>query len=202
MTNDLGAKLRMIRRDRRLTMEQVGEAIKVSHQAIQQIETGKTIPKIETLALLAELYKISLDDVMIEGAPVAMGISTKARKIPLVAWESVGKWREQLSKDESVSTTAKVSGSAFALRVTGDSMVNRSGSPSFHDGMMIVCDPDIKPKSGDFVIAKVGEGYTFKRLEIDCGESYLKPLNDAYPIVRFEGTSAVVAVVKQAIIDL
>ena len=69
----------------------------------------------------------------------------------------------------------------FALRVRGESML-----PEFREGDMIVVDPDLSPRSGDFVVAVLdgtGEA-TFKRYQKKKDGEVLMPLNPDYmPIV-------------------
>jgi len=69
----------------------------------------------------------------------------------------------------------------FAVRVEGDSM-----KPEFQEGDIIIIDPDLEPKPGDYILAKVEEENeaTFKKLGVAeiGGKHYvvLKPLNRDY----------------------
>lgn len=67
----------------------------------------------------------------------------------------------------------------FWLRVRGDSMT-RSGGISFPEGMIVLVAPGIDPRSGQFIVAKVGNDVTFKQYVVDAGVRYLKPLNAAF----------------------
>ena len=82
----------------------------------------------------------------------------------------------------------------FALRVRGESML-----PDFREGDMIVVDPDLAPRSGDFVVAVVdatGEA-TFKRYQKKKDGEVLMPLNPEYaPIVLQPGHRLVGKVVR------
>ena len=69
----------------------------------------------------------------------------------------------------------------FALRVRGESML-----PDFREGDMIVVDPDLVPRSGDFVVAVVDatDEATFKRYQKKKDGQVLMPVNPDYaPIV-------------------
>lgn len=97
---------------------------------------------------------------------------------------------------------------AYALRVRGDSMWNAGGRPGYHDGDIIVCDPDQRDSAvaDDRVIALLADEtlsmerrVTFKSLVWEGGESYLKSLNPAYPIIRAE--FSVIALVLGGIIE-
>ena len=75
-------------------------------------------------------------------------------------------------------------------------MVNFSGD-SFPEGSVLIVEPDIAPKSGDYVIAKSRNGETtFKHLVKDGGVFYLRPLNPRYPIKPL-GQSQILGVVRE-----
>lgn len=71
---DIHEKLKLLRKERGLTQNDVGEAIGQERSTIACYETGKRKPDIATLEKLAKLYKVTLDhfsnkseaDVMIE----------------------------------------------------------------------------------------------------------------------------------------
>ena len=69
----------------------------------------------------------------------------------------------------------------FSLKVRGESML-----PDFREGDMIVIDPDLQPRSGDYVVVVIdgtGEA-TFKRYMQKKDGEVLMPLNPDYaPIV-------------------
>jgi SOS-response transcriptional repressor LexA len=66
-------------------------------------------------------------------------------------------------------------GESFALRVIGDSM-----APEFHDGEIIIVEPDGAVAAGCFVLAKLEGEWTFRQL-LRRGEGWcLHALNPAY----------------------
>ncbi len=74
----------------------------------------------------------------------------------------------------------------FAIRVQGDSMVSTTGQKSFYDGDIIIIDPTLNPKNGDYIVAVMPKNNdaTFKQYIIDGGIKYLKPLNGQYPMIE------------------
>jgi len=117
-----------------------------------------------------------------------------AGRVPLISWVQAGNWEpvadpyQPGDAEEWVLTTRRVGPHAFALRVVGDSM-----EPEFREGETIIVDPDREAVSGSYVIAKIDGGpdgngeATFKRLIRDGGRTYLKPVNNAYPIMDMTG---------------
>ena len=65
----------------------------------------------------------------------------------------------------------------FGVRVTGDSM-----EPDFREGDILVVNPNLEPKSGDFIIAKLkaDNEATFKKLILHPPVIILRPLNSRY----------------------
>ena len=63
----------------------------------------------------------------------------------------------------------------YALQVVDDSM-----EPEFQRKCIIVIDPSGHVTDGQYVIAKVENGYIFRQLKIENGKYYLQPLNEVY----------------------
>jgi SOS-response transcriptional repressor LexA len=119
-------------------------------------------------------------------------------QVPLISDVQAGMYKEYVDNLypgdgglELIPTSVPVKRHTFALRVTGDSML-----PEFHEGMILVVEPEMDALPGDFVIAKNGdEETTFKQLVKDGGDWYLKPLNERYPIKPL-GQSTIIGVVR------
>ena len=61
---DFAEKLKEMRKQEGLSQEQLSEKIGVSRQAITKWETGKGLPDIENLIILAEIFKMSIDELV------------------------------------------------------------------------------------------------------------------------------------------
>lgn len=127
------------------------------------------------------------------------------RSVPLISWVAAGRDREMLMDDLSqsdegryVETTRHVSSASFALRIEGDSM-----SPTFPPGAIVVVDPDVEPRHGSYVVARFPDtnSATFKRLEFDGPDAYLRPINPEYRTIRINGNVEIVGVVRQLVQD-
>lgn len=60
----LSENLLTLRKRNRLTQEEVADRVGVSRQALAKWENGETLPDIEKCRLLAELYDVSLDELV------------------------------------------------------------------------------------------------------------------------------------------
>lgn len=62
--NMIGKRLAEIRREKKYKQTELAEILNVSQQVISNIERGVTMPDIELLKLIADIYNISLDQLV------------------------------------------------------------------------------------------------------------------------------------------
>lgn len=80
----------------------------------------------------------------------------------------------------------------FALMVLGDSML-----PEFEEGDVIVIEPEGLATDGAFVLARVGDEWTFRQLVAGAGAWRLEALNRRYAAVDLPDLAAVRGVIIQ-----
>jgi SOS-response transcriptional repressor LexA len=112
-------------------------------------------------------------------------VLTANKEVPLIDYVAAGDWADiedpfaMGDGYEMLVCPVKHSENTFALRINGDSMLDK-----FHHGEIIFCDPRQNPKSGDYVVAKLTDDNqaTFKQLMIEDGKMMLKALNKDWPV--------------------
>ena len=57
----IGAFIKELRKEKRLTQEQLAEKLNVSRQAISRWEVGTAVPSTDNLKVLSELYGVTVD---------------------------------------------------------------------------------------------------------------------------------------------
>ena len=70
---NIGSKIKKSRIDAKLTQEQAAEALGISRQTISNWENEKSYPDVNSLVLLSEVFKTSIDNLIkgdIENIPV------------------------------------------------------------------------------------------------------------------------------------
>lgn len=90
---DFGEQLRKIRKDRRLTQEQVASKLNVSRQAISNWENNKNLPDLEMVVELSMAFDLSLDQLILGGKDmnnmteklIKDGSETRRAKMNLIA---------------------------------------------------------------------------------------------------------------------
>lgn len=118
-------------------------------------------------------------------------------KIPLITWEQAATWQdtiETFSPDDAeawMTIPYDHGQDAFALRVSGESMLNTQQlRPSFHDGDIILVDPDAEASSGSIVVVRIDQEKeaSLRRIAMEGGRQFLGLLNLSWPTPPIEMT--------------
>ncbi|HAT1525155.1 TPA: helix-turn-helix domain-containing protein [Morganella morganii] len=125
-------------------------------------------------------------------------------KYPVISFVQAGAWNDACEAysldqiDEWYESEVSVQGTAFWLRVEGDSMTSPVGT-SIPDGSLVLVDTGRDAVNGSLVIAKLTDSNeaTFKKLVIDGGATMLRGLNPAWPIMQVNGNCKIIGVVVQ-----
>ena len=125
-------------------------------------------------------------------------------KYPVLSLVQAGSWNEACEAytldqiDEWYESEVHVHGSAFWLRVEGDSMTAPIGV-SIPDGSLVLVDTGRDAINGSLVIAKLTDSNeaTFKKLIIDGNSHFLKGLNPSWPMLSINGNCKIIGVVVQ-----
>lgn len=67
--NDIGEKIKSIRKSRGLTQKQLGEKLGISQALVGQYETGKRKPKLEQITRIANALSVDIGD-LIDSVPI------------------------------------------------------------------------------------------------------------------------------------
>ena len=62
MENKFGSNLRLLRKKKKITLEGLGEKLKISKSAISDYEIGKTFPPLDVCELISNFFGINIDD--------------------------------------------------------------------------------------------------------------------------------------------
>lgn len=197
-----------------ITQEALAERLGVTQGAIGHWLNKRREPSMDIIlnilgALDLKHINIGVDGAILDEAHDS-NVSFKQEHVPrgrypLISWVSAGVFSEAVepyNRDEIETwheTTVASSGNSFWLEVKGDSMTAPVGL-SIPEGMIILVDPEVPPTNGKLVVARI-EGQneaTFKRLVVDAGRAFLKPLNPQYPMLEIADDCKIVGVVVDA----
>jgi len=87
---EISQRIKSERQAAEWTQEQLADRIFVSKRTISNWETGKTIPDIESVLRLSTIFKLSLDDLLVEDSDVVKEIKRKEKIAKLSVLYFVG----------------------------------------------------------------------------------------------------------------
>lgn len=203
-----------------ITQQDVADQLEISQGAVGHYLNGRNPINLNLAAVFANLLQVQIADFSPSIAAEAerlsrasnvsyVSVAKPRNSYPLISWVSAGSWCEAVEPytlkeiEEWYESDAHVEGTAFWLKVQGDSMTSPVGL-SIPEGMNILVDTGKEAKNGSLVIAKLTDANeaTFKKLVIDGGSTYLKPLNPQYPLLQVNGNCKIIGVVVQAMMWL
>jgi len=170
-----------------LSAREVSRRAGVTGEHILYIEKGeRKNPSFDVVMKILRAMQVDLQEFLQETGYLPVNVEPaplkKMRPIPIISWVIAGRWREVSrsfhSEDADEWTDSDVQGkSVFALRVKGDSM-----EPEFVEGDIIIVNPHIEARPGDFVIVRNDDNdeATFKQLRKYGKTIVLHPLNPKY----------------------
>lgn len=190
-------KLKKLRKGLRLTQAELANLLGIHRTYLVLIEKGKKIPspRLERAILdfmeKAEKQNLSAPTLWARAAvPNASPIVAEppARRVPVVSWAAAGQARayEDLANqiEEMVETDSR-DPNAFAIILEGDSMENK-----FYAGDRVVFSPNLEPRNGDAVVAKLNDGRVmfkyFFRTGPEGSRIRLESENENYGPLEFE----------------
>jgi SOS-response transcriptional repressor LexA len=184
-----------------MSEQQFADAVGVSRGAVQQWERPNgTAPKRSNQQQVAKTLGLSVAELLSGGSNVGERLVVRA-EVPLVSAVEAGNYTvinnyKSVGRFETVPVTVEVKRHTYALRVHGDSMLSSTGD-SFPEGSIVVIEPEMTARPGDYVIVlNSANETTFKQLVKDGGDLYLKPLNSRYPIKALGG-ARIIGVVRE-----
>jgi SOS-response transcriptional repressor LexA len=160
--------LRKMRKTLRLTQMELASLLGIHRTYLVLIEKGKKIPSprlqrfIDEFIYKAEKEAENRNPLSISRTFPGLAMTPpplSARRVPIVSWAAAGSAKDYQDLaaqiDEMVETNSRDM-NAFAVIIEGDSMENK-----FFAGDRVVFAPNLEPRNGDAVLAKMADGRVF-----------------------------------------
>lgn len=175
-------KIKLIRKQNKLTQAEFAKMLNVHQTAVSQWETDKTKPDSSIYADIAKKFNVSLNYLMdidnnVEQASLKSGGTFRIpvygsipAGIPMEAIEDI------LDYEEAPEDWRLGGKEFFALKIRGNSM-----EPEYRNGDIIIflAQPDCE-NNEDCAVSINGNDWTFKRVEKTTDGIFVKPLNPSY----------------------
>ena len=193
--------LKLLRKRRNLSQQEVADAVNVARSTYTQYETGKRLPSIDVLTKLAEYFDSTVDYLLgreEEPEPIGKPVDpaefppqtlirqplpdpeNETALIPILG--SVRAGYDYIAEQEMLGwlkveeNFASLHRKAYALYVKGDSM-----APEIHHNDIAICLPDQEIRDNDVAVVCVnGDEGTVKRVRFDADGLTLLPANPRY----------------------
>ena len=78
---EFGNRLYGLRKEKGLSQEELANRLEVTRQTVSKWEVGDSTPDLDKLVLLAEVFEISLDKLVLDKAPVTTKIDELGMKV-------------------------------------------------------------------------------------------------------------------------
>ncbi|MFM1663447.1 LexA family protein [Aeromonas salmonicida] len=178
-----------------------------SRVAISKWLSGDSLPEVKRLGEISQIIGKSVQWMLTGEDGAQDAFAEQVGVVPLLSWQQVrefcqhGEFPEQDEVNEYLPSPVSVGPRAYAVRVQGDSMASRDGGRSYPQDAVLIVDPDVPPRVGRRVIAKVGQQVTFKELVSDAGKLLLRPLNPQYSMTVVSDDVEICGVVRCAVLE-
>ncbi|HHY70468.1 MAG TPA: helix-turn-helix domain-containing protein [Thermoanaerobacterales bacterium] len=160
-----------------MTQSEVASRIHVGKTSISHYENGLTVPDVNALSILADLYGVSLD--YITGKSNIRSSAEKARRIGVIGRIEAGipiEAIEDFIDWEDIPESMANTGEFFALQVEGHSM-----EPKMSPGDVLIVRRQCKVENGEIAIVMVnGDDATVKKVKYNDKGIMLTPTNPLY----------------------
>ena len=185
----LGTRLKALRKTKKITQQQLADAIGVSKTSVIYWEKDDNLPKHESLMALSKALSVT-PDFLLSGkssgdldANISTPFPISGRLVPVISWVQAGTWTTVEAVpagtqfEEWLPPNPKCGKHGYGLEVSGESML-----PDFRPSDKIYVNPDFQVsdlKTGDLVIVSCegDKAATFKKLIVETDNMYLQPLN-------------------------
>lgn len=151
---DLGKKIRAHRDELGLTQAELADKLGLTYSSVSQWESGRATPRTPILRQLADLFGITVAELMGEDAAEA-AISGTSRMVPLLGFAHMGEPCDEGNLADEVEVPASIADAhprGFMVHAQGGCMDNRFP----HDALLLV-DPDMEPVNGQPVLAETAD---------------------------------------------
>ena len=200
---NLGKRIKELRKAQGWTQTDLSKRTSVSRGRIGQLETDP-LAKVggNSLVSLAKAFGYSTEQLLSAdelGLLADLKLQPVTRKVPLIDWKSLKSIVDKtfvLESSNWIGCPYDLSEKSFVLEVQDELMTSIHGR-SYPKGALIFVDAEREPKAGERVIAidTVTLSAVFREYVISGSATYLKPLNERYPIKSLQKSTSIIGVV-------
>lgn len=190
----LAKNLRMLLAEYHVSENDVAQTLNIPVMTVRRLASGETTdPRISTLKLIADYFKVSVDSLIKDNNPKTIGLMSRSTPqfIPILDWKmameenptkdldlkSWKDWQPVVLNDQTV-----FSADTFALES------RPSMQPRFPVGTLFIIDPHEEPTDGDIVLIKMKKdgNLSIRELIVDLPRWQLQPVIAGSEIIFYD----------------
>lgn len=171
MSENLGIRIKNCRENIRLSQDGLAKIFDVSRTTVTNWESGTNLPDVKKLAVMAELFKVSLDWLArgeesnykppISNLTELTGNAkiVSAKFFPKIDRVTAGNYSNNVYEENIIDMVYidYPKNNCFVVEVEGDSMQCDDPDKSINPGDNLLIDPSETPMQGDLIIIKTSE---------------------------------------------
>jgi len=196
-------KIKMLRQQHNLTLEEVGNAVGVGKSTVRKWENGDIanmrrdkIAKLASVLHTTPGYLMGWDDNGLTILPKNIIPIPKMKKIPLIGDIACGTPILAVQNIQDYIDEPEHVNADFALRCEGDSMINAR----IMNGDIVYIHQQPTIENGEIAAVLIGEEATLKRVYINMDRIVLQPENPAFePFIYVGAEMADVHIIGKAV---
>jgi len=181
---DIGSRIKKALALTETSQTELAKALNVTQSNIAQWVMGHRNPTLDSLQRIATALDMPLEFFISDGKETTQDYLKRTSKetefIPVLGISSATNEKFILEENEETYIRFPKTGERqFAIKVEGNCMENPDDlRNSIYDGDYIIIDPDVTPRNGDVVLARISSEFsTIKRMFIDENTVELIPDN-------------------------
>lgn len=202
--SNLSNNLKKLMKLANISESELSRRTKIKQPIIHRLLSGEnTNPKLLTIKPIADYFMLTVSQLIGENEIHAAwdGFTSKEHagwcQVPLINWDEINK-RNVQKRSKYIVTECAVSKDAFALL-----MLDQSMEPLFPEKSIIIIEPLLEPKSGNYIILKTSKNEPIVRnYLIISGNKFFSPLNPKFgTIIQFSKQDEILGTVIRTIYD-
>ena len=158
---DFSKKVKQLRESAGMTQIEVANKLGLTNRAIGAWESGRAKPRLDKMKQLADLFNVTVSELMGEAAEGVELVGSPTGLVPLVGTTHMGEREDDDYPERYVKVPQEVIDrhpGCFAVHAQGGCMDRR-----YPDDCVIVLDPGMQPRVGDAVLARFADGRSVVR---------------------------------------
>lgn len=183
--------------------ESLAKCTGLATATIASLRTRATNPTIATLQPLAEIFGISIDQLISQDCRIdieqkTFDSSISILSVPIIDLKNVPTWPHKFTAEQYIVTNNNISNACYAIQLSTEIL-----APMYQKHTVLILDSERVPEDSNIVLLSLNNSeLTFRQVFIDAGQFYFKPINQQFGGLQMVQEYKIYGVVVRAIYDL